>query len=561
MGKNQLSSRLVRPTSCRNSSNLNIVPASEFAIACFKEPWMTVRNTVAAVGVFAVLAACSPANNAEPAQSAPSRPLAAAAAQTVAAPTTVATIQLPDFTRLVETHGVAVVNISSSQHQKKLRRGHRGGPGLPNIPGLPDDEALQEFFRRFIPPEQQDLPEGHPAPQSLGSGFIVSTDGIILTNAHVVDDAEEVTVRLTDRREFKAKLLGADKKTDIAVLKIDARGLPTVPVGNPETLKVGEWVLAIGSPFGFDNTVTAGIVSAKGRSLPDDSYVPFIQTDVAVNPGNSGGPLFNLRGEVIGINSQIYSRSGGYMGISFAIPIDVAMKVADQLKNNGKFARGRLGVTIQEVNSELARSFGLDRPQGALVTSVEPGSPAEKAGLQTGDVVLAFDGKAIGSSRDLPAMVGQTAPGTKSGLEVWRDQKRLKLAITVGVFDGEKLAGRPGRGKLPDKTDPSDALAGRFGLTLDEVSAEQKKALGISGGALVQKSEGAAAKAGVRRGDVIEKVGSQAVATAAQAVEKLAALKPGQSVPLLIRRDERTLFIALAEVDAKAKKKDKAEQE
>ena len=524
-----------------------ILPTSRFSIAFSKEPWMTARNTLAAAGVFAALAACSPANNAQTAAAGSPSPLPV---QSATQPSTVANVLLPDFTKLVETHGVAVVNISSTQNKK--RRASRGG--IPNIPGLPDDETLQEFFRRFIPPDQQELPEGHPVPQSFGSGFILSADGVILTNAHVVDDAEEVTVRLTDRREFKAKILGADKKTDIAVLKIDAKGLPTVPVGNPEQLKVGEWVLAIGSPFGFDNTVTAGIVSAKGRALPDDSYVPFIQTDVAVNPGNSGGPLFNLRGEVVGINAQIYSRSGGYMGISFAIPIDVAMKVADQLKSNGKYSRGRLGIMIQELNAELAKSFGLDRPQGALVSGVESGSPAEKAGVQTGDVVLSFDGKAVGSSRDLPAMVGQTAPGTKSQIEVWRDGKRVKLAITVGLFDGEKIASKKGGSPAPDKPEKTDALAERFGLTLGDASAEQKKALGIAGGALVQKSEGAAAKAGIRRGDVIEKVGNQSVASLAQTVEKLAALKKGQSVPLLIRRDDRTLFIALSENGAKDKK-------
>jgi serine protease Do len=529
-----------------------IIPlAHRFATALSEEPWMTVRNTLAAAGVFAALAACSPSNNAQTAQpAAPKAPaIVAAAPAAVDQPTTTAVVQLPDFTKLVEKSGVAVVNISSTQTKKR-----RAGPrGAPNIPGLPDDEALQEFFRRFIPPDQQELPEGHPVPQSLGSGFIVSTDGVILTNAHVVDDADEVTVRLNDRREFKAKILGADKKTDVAVLKIDATGLPAVPIGSPEHLKVGEWVLAIGSPFGFDSTVTAGIVSAKGRSLPDDSYVPFIQTDVAVNPGNSGGPLFNLKGEVIGINSQIYSRSGGYMGISFAIPIDFAMKVADQLRSNGKYARGRLGIAIQEVNSELAKSFGLDRPQGALVTSVEAGSPAEKAGLQTGDVVLAFDGKAVGASRDLPAIVGQTPPGTKSTIELWRDQKRIKLSITVGVFDNDKVAGKKGGTPTPEKADKSDALATRFGLTLGDVTPEQKKALGISGGALVQKVDGAAAKAGIRRGDVIEKVGNQTVAGVAQAVEKISALKKGQSVALLIRRDDRTLFIALQEGDAKDK--------
>jgi serine protease Do len=358
---------------------------------------------------------------------------------------------------------------------------------------------------------------------------------VILTNAHVVDDADEITVRLTDKREFKAKVLGIDKRTDVAVLKIDAKSLPTAPVGNPDQLRVGDWVLAIGSPFGFDNTVTAGIVSAKGRSLPDESYVPFLQTDVALNPGNSGGPLFNLKGEVVGINSQIYSRSGGYMGISFAIPIDVAMRVAEQLRNNGKVSRGRLGIAIQELNKDLAESFGLEKPVGALVSGVEKGSPAEKAGLQPGDIVLAFDGKTVNSSRDLPSLVGQTKPGSRSKLEVWRDRKKVTLDITVGELDGDKA---PTAKAVPEK-------AGRFGLTLAPVSPEQAKALGLDGGVLVQKSEGEAARAGVRSGDIILSVNNVGVKTPEQVAEHLKKIKKGQTAALLVRRDDRSLFIAL----------------
>jgi serine protease Do len=486
---------------------------------------MTLSKLLLGAALFAGLFGCSPENNAQ------THPLPGipAAMPTALPPQGQPTIvQLPDFASLVEKYGVAVVNISTTQHVKK----GRGNP-FRNMPGLPDDEALQEFFRRFLPPDE--LPEGHPAPQSLGSGFILTDDGVILTNAHVVDDAEQINVRLTDKREFKAKVLGIDKRTDIAVLKIDAKKLPSAPVGNPEGLRVGEWVVAIGSPFGFDNTVTAGIVSAKGRSLPDESYVPFIQTDVALNPGNSGGPLFNLRGEVVGINSQIYSRSGGYMGISFAIPIDVAMRVAEQLRTSGKVSRGRLGIAIQELNKDLAESFGLEKPIGALVSGVEKSSPAEKAGIQAGDIVLAFDGKAVNASRDLPALVGQTKPGTRSKLEVWRDRKKLALDITVGELDGDNA---PAPRASAEKS-------GRFGLTLAPIPPEQAKTLGIDNGVLVQKSEAEAARAGVRSGDIILSVNNVAAKSPDQVAEALKKLKKGQTAALLVRRDERSLFVAL----------------
>ena len=502
---------------------------------------MSTPNLFLGSFVFAALIGCSPSNNAE-----------TAAPTTSVAPTSVATpgvtMSLPDFSALAETHSPSVVNISSSQSPS--RRGPRGNPGAPNIPGLPDDEALQEFFRRFIP--RGELPEGHPAPQSLGSGFIISNDGIILTNAHVVDQANEVTVRLNDKREFKAKILGTDKRTDVAVLKIEAKDLPTAPLGDPDRLKVGEWVLAIGSPFGFDSTVTAGIVSAKGRSLPDETYVPFIQTDVAVNPGNSGGPLFNLKGEVIGINSQIYSRSGGYMGISFAIPIDVAMKVADQLRANGKVSRGRLGVVIQEVNTDLAQSFGLEKPMGALVSGVEKDSPADKSGIKSGDIIIGFNGKPVSSSRELPGMVGQTKPGTPSKVDIWRDNKKVELAITVGKLEGNE---RLGRGE-PDENregDGKNTAVANFGLTLAPLPPEMKKELSIDHGVLVQKAEGEAARAGMRGGDVIEKVGNQNATSPDQVAGLLKAVKKDKSIALLVRREDGSRYLTLQARDAKDK--------
>jgi serine protease Do len=336
----------------------------------------------------------------------------AAAALMLGAFTALASAQgreLPDFTRLVEEQGAAVVNISTTQTPRRSAT-----PQVPNI----EDEEMLEFFRRFIP--RQPAPGPRPESRSLGSGFIISPDGYILTNAHVVDAADEINVRLTDKREFKARVVGADKRTDVALIKIDAASLPAVRVGNPARLRVGEWVVAIGSPFGFENTVTAGIVSAKGRSLPQENFVPFIQTDVAINPGNSGGPLFNMQGEVVGVNSQIYSRTGGFMGLSFAIPIDVALDVQKQLRDKGRVSRGRIGVIIQEVTRDLAVSFGLDRARGALVNSVETGSPADKGGIEATDIITRFDGKDVESSSDLPRIVGATRPGTRVPVEVWR---------------------------------------------------------------------------------------------------------------------------------------------
>jgi len=336
-------------------------------------------------------------------------------------------VRLPDFTSIVERNAPAVVNISVVQDTRSAAA---------QTPQLAPGDPFYEFFRRFGVPGPQ---ERTPA-RGMGSGFILSPDGLILTNAHVVAGAAEVTVKLTDKREYRAKVLGVDRPTDVALLKIDARNLPTVRIGEPSELKVGEWVAAIGSPFGFESTVTSGIVSAKWRSLPDGAYVPFIQTDVAVNPGNSGGPLFNMKGEVIGINSQIYSRTGGYQGLSFAIPIDVAVKVKDQLERHGKVTRGHLGVTIQELNQTLAESFGLQKPDGALVAGVSPGSPAQQAGLEVGDVVIAFNGKRISNSAELPLAVADVRPGEQASVRVWRKGTQRDLSVVVGQAPQPRVA-------------------------------------------------------------------------------------------------------------------------
>ncbi|MDH5535753.1 MAG: DegQ family serine endoprotease, partial [Betaproteobacteria bacterium] len=392
--------------------------------------------------------------------------------------------QLPDFTELVEKQGSTVVNISTTQSVRS--------PLVPQIPNLQEDDPFYEFFRRFIP---QPGPREFQA-QSLGSGFIISADGYILTNAHVVDAAEEITVKLNDKREFKAKVMGADRRTDVALIKIEASGLPAVRFGDPTQLKVGEWVVAIGSPFGFENTVTAGIVSAKGRSLPQENFVPFIQTDVAVNPGNSGGPLFNLRGEVVGINSQIYSRTGGFMGLSFAIPIDVANDIAQQLRTTGRVTRGRIGVVIQPVTKELADGFGLPRPQGALVNSVEKDGPADKGGIEPGDVILKFDGRTVNASEDLPRIVGGTRPGSRVAVNVWRNKAGRNVQVVVGELQDDRARQSRRSGKPP-------AQASQFGMGLADLTETQRKELKIEGGVLVESVQGAAARAGIRRGDVI----------------------------------------------------------
>ena len=432
---------------------------------------------------------------------------------------------LPDFTDLVEKQGPAVVNVSTTS---TARGGEAQSP-------VPEDDPFYDFFRRFGPPQPRDYET-----RSLGSGFIVSTDGYILTNAHVVDMADEVTVKLNDKREFKARVIGADKRTDVAVIKIEATGLPAVKIGDPEKLRVGEWVLAIGSPFGFESTVTAGIVSAKGRSLPQENYVPFIQTDAAINPGNSGGPLFNVKGEVVGINSQIYSRTGGFMGLSFAIPIDVAMDISNQLRTAGRVSRGRIGVVIQEVTKELAESFGLPKAAGALVNSVEKGGPAEKAGIETSDVILKFDGKTIASSADLPRIVAQSRPGSKATAQIWRKGAARDVSITVGEMPAEKVAQRAGR----KESKPGNVVA-RLGLTLSEPSTDQRKELGLSGGLLVEDAQGAAAKAGIRRGDVLMAINNQDVKSIEQLNQLLAQFEKARSVALLIRRGDGALYVPL----------------
>jgi serine protease Do len=466
-----------------------------------------------------LLIACSPSNQAqtrqEAAPAAPSAPSAPSAA-----------MLLPDFTTLVEKEGPAVVNISTTQTV-------RGEDFMPQFPGLSPDDPFYEFFHRFMPPREG--PREYQT-RSLGSGFIISEDGYILTNTHVIDDADEVTVKLTDKREFKAKVVGTDRRTDVALIKIDAKGLPKVPIGDPNKLRVGEWVAAIGSPFGFENSVTVGIVSAKGRSLPDESYVPFIQTDAAVNPGNSGGPLFNLKGEVVGINSQIYSRTGGYMGLAFAIPIDVASNVADQLRKHGKVTRGRLGIGIQELTPDLAASFGLKGANGVLVSAVEKGGPAEKAGLQPGDVILKYDGKSLQSASELPRLVGGTRPGTAVRLQIWRKKAAQEVTVVVGELPAEKTAERRG----PDRPGAS-----RFGLVVSELTAERQRQLNVDHGLLVENVRGSAAKAGIRRGDVILAVGNTEIATVEQFVRLLNQVPAGQTVALLVRRGDNALYIPL----------------
>jgi serine protease Do len=434
---------------------------------------------------------------------------------------------LPNFTTLVKTQGPAVVNISST---KKIK----GRMILPGIPGLTPEDPFYEFFRRFgfgngIPHEFQS--------QSLGSGFIVDQAGYILTNSHVVEDADEVIVGLTDKREFKAKLVGIDKRSDVALLKISAKDLPVVSIGDPSRLEVGEWVVAIGAPFGFTNSVTQGIVSATGRDLPGQNIVPFIQTDVAINPGSSGGPLFNMNGEVVGINSQIFSRSGGSMGISFAIPIDVAMKVKEQLQKHGTVRRGKLGVAIQNVSPELAESFDLKKASGALVSAVEKGGPADRAGLQPGDVLLQFDGKEISGSADISRFISEAAPGSKVRLKFWRDGAAKEVTATLGEADS-----RPRQAE--NELAPEILTPDRFGLSLRELPPEQRQALRTEGAIAVEDVEGIAALSGIQPGDVILAVNHQRVASIAQLRSALA--KAGKRVALLVQRDANTkLFISL----------------
>ena len=441
---------------------------------------------------------------------------------------------LPDFTDLVEQVGPSVVNIRTME-----KASSRAAPG-----GM--DEDMQEFFRRFFgdrlpnmpkpspnPRQDRTPPDDEQTPRGVGSGFILSADGLIMTNAHVVDGADEVLVTLTDKREFKAKIIGFDKRTDVAVVKIEATGLPAVKLGDVSKLRVGEWVMAIGSPFGLENTVTAGIVSAKQRDTGD--YLSFIQTDVAINPGNSGGPLINMRGEVVGVNSQIYSRSGGFMGISFAIPIDEATRVSDQLRTSGRVSRGRIGVQIDQVTKDVAESIGLGKPQGALVRSVEAGAPAEKAGVEAGDIITKFEGKTIDKSTDLPRMVGNTKPGTKSALTVFRRGGTKELSVVIGEFEPEKPVK-----KTADKEEkPKPSSAGQsLGLSVSEMTEAQKKELKVKGGVKVDAVAEGAARAGLREGDVILAIANTEIGNVKEFEAAVGKVDKSKPVNVLFRRGE-----------------------
>jgi serine protease Do len=448
-------------------------------------------------------------------------------------------VSIPDFADLVERASPAVVNIRTTE--KVMQQQAQGG-----IPGMPEDQA--EFFRRFfgvpIPglpggPKQAQPNPGKPqeADRGVGSGFIIESNGLILTNAHVVEGANTIYVTLTDKREYKAKLLGMDKRTDMAVVKIDARDLPKLPLGDSSRVRVGEWVLAIGSPFGLENTVTAGIVSAKSRDTGD--YLPFIQTDVAVNPGNSGGPLLNTAGQVIGINSQIFSRSGGYMGISFAIPIDEAMRVADQLRTNGKMTRGRIGVALGEMTKEIAESLGLGKPRGAYVRNVEPGGPAAAGGIESGDVILSFNGRDIGKSTDLPRAVGETKPGTSANVQVWRKGSTKDLMVSVVDTEAGQAAV-----KKSDNSGSASGSTNSLGVAVSELSDSKKKELNIRGGIEVTGlGDGPLARSGVRPGDVIIRIADADITGVKQFEGLVKGLDANKSVPVFVRRADSTLII------------------
>ena len=446
---------------------------------------------------------------------------------------------LPDFTDLVEQVGPSVVNIRTIERS----RGSAGAGPL--------DEEMQEFFRRFFgqpipgvprqtPRPNRPQPDEEQQPRGVGSGFILTADGFVMTNAHVVDGAEEVLVTLPDRREFKAKIVGFDKRTDVAVVKIDVTGLPAVRVGDVNRLKVGEWVMAIGSPFGLENTVTAGIVSAKQRDTGD--FLPFIQTDVAINPGNSGGPLINMRGEVVGINSQIYSRSGGFMGISFAIPIDEAIRVSEQLRVSGRVQRGRIGVQIDQVTKDVAESIGLGKPQGALVRSVESGSPADKAGVEAGDIITRFDGKVIDRATDLPRLVGNTKPGTRSTVTLFRRGGTKDVSVTIAEIEPDKAV-RPTSGK--EEKPKGSPAAQSVGLSVSELTDAQKKELKLKGGVKVDAVTDGAARAGIREGDIIVALGNTEINSVKEFDAVVAKVDKTKPIPVLLRRGELATYLLI----------------
>ena len=442
---------------------------------------------------------------------------------------------LPSFTGLIKEASPSVVNISTTQKVKT------GMPHLPEgfeIPELPEGSPFGELFKYFFDQENEGEPSYHDS-KSLGSGFIISADGYILTNYHVVNEADEIIVRLSDRRELKAEVIGEDKRSDIALVKIEATDLPVVKIGESRDLEVGEWVLAIGSPLGFDLSATAGIVSAKGRSLPSENYVPFIQTDVAINPGNSGGPLFNQDGEVVGVNSQIYSRTGGYMGLSFAIPIEVAMDVVDQLKTKGHVSRGWLGVLIQDVTLDLAESFGMKKPRGALVAKVLPDSPAQDAGIKVGDVIVKFNNNEVINSANLPPIVGSSEVGVKLPVEVVRDARNRTVMVTLGELpeEGEELA----RARAPEA-----AQTNRLGIIVMPLTEQQISENGVSSGVVVsQVDNGAAGRAGLRKGDIILSVDNKPVQDIKQFNAMVDGLQPGKSVAMLVQRGGSPTFLAL----------------
>ena len=452
--------------------------------------------------------------------------------------------QLPDFAELAERAGPAVVNIRTTARLSAMQ----GRGGAPQIPGLDENDPFYEFFRRFFPQPQPGQPQRpgprgeRQVPRGLGSGFIISADGYVMTNHHVVDGSEQITVTLADKREFSAKLIGSDQRTDVALLKIEGAALPVVRIGDSNRLRVGEWVIAIGSPFGLESTVTAGIVSAKARETGE--FLPFIQTDVAVNPGNSGGPLINMRGEVVGINSQIFTTSGAFAGISFAIPIDEAMRVQEQLRSSGRVVRGRIGVTIGAVSREVAEAIGLAKPQGALVTNVDPDGPAAKAGVEAGDVVLRFDGRMIESQSDLPRIVGGTKPGTKATMNVWRKGAARDLQVTVVEMAQEQQTAR--RGEPPPR---SAAPANALGLTVSDLPPERLKEMKIKGAVQVDAVEGPAASAGLRAGDLILSVNNVDVVNAKQFNDQAAKLDRKRNVAVLVRRGDSTQFVIVRPAD------------